>query len=565
KDADIIKKYINENFGDKGVYFVSTKEEQLSYRMTEEEIRGEISMAQSLPLVFLIVALLILSIIIKKLVENDRLSIGILKSMGYNNKTLIGYYTKLTIFIGLSGSMMGIIIGGIGSYQFTKVYTEFFQVPMLSYNFDGKYIVQAIVISVCFSVLSGLIGARGVIHLMPQESMKPKTIASGKHIFIEKTKWYSKLKFTNKMVIRNILRQKGRFFLVVFGVALSCSMLLLPFAFRGLMNSMFIEQYEKYQVYDYDVSFKTPLAKDEIDDFKNEYKDSYMEEYSYIPIEIIFNGDFRTTMIIGVKENSKVYNLINPKEQELKISKGDFYITEGLAKSFGIEKGDTITLKKYFGQENEIKVIVTDIVQQKLGSNGFMLASDIQDKFIDSKESKDITFNGVYIQGNINEDKILENENVANINSVKKLIDTFKQFTALIMMSLGVMIVFSGIFAFVVIYIVSIITINERKHEFSSLRVLGLKKSEIFSIISRENMIASIFGIILGIPLGKLLLLYLSSYFSNDLYSITIDLKPNMIIFATLSCFVFVILGQLITKSKINKLDFIEALKQRIS
>lgn len=52
----------------------------------------------------------------------------------------------------------------------------------------------------------------------------------------------------------------------------------------------------------------------------------------------------------------------------------------------------------------------------------------------------------------------------------------FEEFTGLIMTFIGVMIIFSGLLGFVILYAMTLMSINERALEFSSLRVMGFTK-----------------------------------------------------------------------------------------
>ncbi|MGD9677057.1 MAG: ABC transporter permease, partial [Vulcanibacillus sp.] len=173
---DSVKENLKQIVKDEDIYpgIVISKDEQFSYRAAEEEINGEIAMSRSMPVLFLIIAAVVMAVLVARTVENERIEIGILKALGYSNKRIINSYLKLTIILGVIGAVFGMIIGGLISYQFTKVYTAFFEIPILVYNFDFKYLVFALLIAVVLSSISGISGARKVLKLMPQESMRPK-------------------------------------------------------------------------------------------------------------------------------------------------------------------------------------------------------------------------------------------------------------------------------------------------------------------------------------------------------------------------------------------------------
>lgn len=558
--SDDLEKRVKNTLKNSGLYKIVSKQDQLSYRGTEDEINGEIAMSQSMPVLFLVIASAIMSLLVARMVRNERNEIGVLKALGYSTGRILGGYLKLTFIIGIAGAVVGMLAGALFSYQFTKLYTAIFEIPILVYNFDAKYLFIALGIAIGVSIASGLFGAKKVTVLMPHESMRPESPAKGKHIFLEKFRFYKKLKFSTKMVLRNITRNKKRFYLTVAGVAISFAMLFSPFAFYSFIDTMFVKQYEEVQVMDYDVKFKLPRAEDSIDEILN-ITDGYIEGYLEIPVDVIIGKGSKMLSVLGIKNDTKIYNLELKDNSTADFKKDSFYISEGFANEYGIQKGDNIKLKLYYPQEKDINIKITGIAKQKLGSNGYIEISRLRD-LVDMNSS---IYSGAYIQGDINERKVNETGYVSSVLSVEKLMNIYRDFTELIFASLGILVFFGGIIAFIVIYVVSILNINERKREFSSLRVLGLKKNEIFNIVSKENMAGSLIGMFLGVPTGMLMINYISGYFSNSLYSFSMDYTPVMFIYAAAFTIVFVLIGQGVTKRKINSLNFIDALKRRIT
>jgi putative ABC transport system permease protein len=141
--------------------------------------------------------------------------------------------------------------------------------------------------------------------------------------------------------------------------------------------------------------------------------------------------------------------------------------------------------------------------------------------------------------------------------------DLFYDYLDLMIISIIYMLIFSGILGFVIIYSMSVMSINERKMEFSSLRVLGFGKNEIFGIILKENALMSIIGIIYGIPLGYIFVDYLGRMFTTDLYTLNLPVGISQVILSIVFTIICLTGAQLATYRKISRLDFIEALKSR--
>ena len=81
-------------------------------------------------------------------------------------------------------------------------------------------------------------------------------------------------------------------------------------------------------------------------------------------------------------------------------------------------------------------------------------------------------------------------------------------FGAILLFIVIVIIVFSGLLAFAVLYNLANINILERTRELASLKVLGYYDKEVYHYISRENMISSLCGIAAGLIAGIFLCRY---------------------------------------------------------
>ncbi|TCU68186.1 FtsX-like permease family protein [Tissierella praeacuta] len=163
------------------------------------------------------------------------------------------------------------------------------------------------------------------------------------------------------------------------------------------------------------------------------------------------------------------------------------------------------------------------------------------------------------------EEKLQNVKNIRQIQSIEDMKNTILEFIDIIIYSVGVMMIFGGVLGFAIVYNVTIVGIGERAMEFSSLRVMGFDKKEIYGLVNKENTIMTFWGLLAGVPLGygmcKVLVLSLSA----DMYSIPLIIKPSSYIITAISTIIFIALAQLATIRKIYHLNFIHSLKNRIS
>ncbi len=561
-DEDKVKDKLEEELDKYGVKRIITREDQLSNRMLWEEITQLKKSSSSVPILFLVVASIILGVMISRMVKNDRTSIGVLKALGYNNLQIIAHYTKYSLVIGSVGAIIGTIGGMVLSGSMTKLYIQFFNIPMLKVNFYFRYILMAVLLSSIFCIAAGLFGGRKVLKILPAESMRPEPPKTGKRIFLEKIKIiWNRMSFSWKIVIRNIFRSKKRSAFIALGIALTFSISFVTFHLEEASYDIFAGHYGEFQQMDYNINFSKPLNKNVIKDIKNLIEADNIEGKIEYPFEISYGWKSKVVNIIGVYRNTKFYNFKNLKDESINLPKKGIVLSENLAKYLGVGKGDIISINTFIPGRDDINIEVREVIKQNLGINGYMNIDEMADKLLDKE-----LITGVYVDTEYEvKDKLNNVKNISSVQSTQDLIDIFMEFMELTIYSIGIMLIFAGVLGFAIVYNSTIMGISERTLEFSSLRVMGFSKQEIYRIILKENFIMTILGIILGLPIGRVMVRSIEEAFSNDLYTFHTPISLKSYLFAALATIAFVILAQLSTLRKVYKLDFMEALKSRIS
>lgn len=546
-----------------GVKQTIKRKDQLSHSVIDLELANLETMANSIPIVFLLVAGLILMMMLSRLVKKDRIKIGILKAIGYSNRQVLLHYVKYALISGFVGGTAGAVLGMALAGGMTRLYLDFFNIPLLRIEFYYAFLAYAILLSSAFCALSGLIGARGVLKIFPADSMRTEAPKAGKRILLEKIPFFWKrLSFSSKMINKNIFRNKKRTIFVLTGIAVTFAMMLFTFTMPEIMDQMMNEHFTEFQKMDYSIGFRTPVQKTAIRDMEHLIDADYIEGKLEYPFELRNGNKKQAVSIIGLNRDTRFYTFQNTDGAIAEIPRKGMLITENLAKALGVGKGDLVLVKSYIPNRDDTYIQVRDVIRQTLGMNAYM---DI-DAMGETLLEKNI-INGVYADSkdpDINK-KLIRASNVASVMSVSDIRAMYEEYMAMTFVSIGFMVVFAGILGFCIVYNATIVSLGEREMEFSSLRVLGFTKMEIFFMIVRENNIITVMGILLGIPLGYLLSDYSSAAFSTDIYSVDMSPTSKALIMAAVFTAVFVFLAQLATYRKIQKLDFLQALKNRES
>ncbi len=562
-DEDALIDDVEEALDLYGIKQTVKQKDQLSNAVIQQELTQLDTMANSIPVLFLFVAGLILMMMLSRLVKKDRIKIGVLKAMGYRNSQVLLHYVKYALITGISGGVVGSILGMALAGGMTRLYLSYFHIPLLRIEFYYSFLAYAVLLSAVFCALSGIIGARGVLKIAPADAMRSESPKSGKRILLERIPFFWKrLSFSNKMISKNIFRSKKRTVFVMAGITLTYAMMLYTATMPDVMDKMMNEHFIEFQKMDYNISFLRPVPQNTVRDMEHLIEVDYLEGKLEYPFELTNGNKKQAVSIIGLDRDTKFYSFHDANGQKTEIPKRGMLITENLAKALAVEKGDLVQIKSYIPGREDVYIQVKGIIKQTLGINAYMDIDTMGEALLEKN-----VINGVYADStdpDINE-KLIRAANIATIMSIADTRAVYDKYMTMMNLSIGSMVVFSGILGFCIVYNATIVSLGEREMEFSSLRVLGFSKLEIFFMIVRENNIIMILGILLGIPVGKMFSEYSSAAFSTDIY--TIDMTPtwNALIMAGVYTIGFVLLAQLATYRKIQKLDFLQALKNRES
>lgn len=561
-NIDKSKDYLEDRLEKYGLMRVIDRDEQLSNSMMNEELSGLEKVSQSIPILFLFFAGIMLAIMLSRVVKKDRTSIGVLKALGFLDSEIILHYLKYAASVGVMGGLLGSLIGTAASGAMTGMYLEFFNIPMLTVQVYYERIFLSVVLSFIFCLAAGFWGIKNILKINPAESMKPEPPKRGKRIILENFKlFWNKLSFSWRIVYRNIFREKKKFIFIAAAVCITCSLMIMTMWMNEIIDSMLVDHYRDFMKMEYNVSFDGFQDERVINEIKENISYKHMEGRIELPFEIKNGRNSKIVNVIGLVEKSDFYNFKDSDGNKLMVPKEGMILSSNLAQALNADIGDKILLESFIPDRDHEYVRVAGIIEQSLGMNGYMNIDYLNRIFLDKG-----IINGLYINSDDHVKVKLDNINkIMSIQSQEEMQGVFEEFTGLIMVFMGFMVLFSGMLGFVILYSMTLMSINERTMEFSSLRVMGFTKGEIFKMLIKENMVMSILGIIAGIPLGKWLIDYIGMAFNTDIYTLQGHISTKEIIVAIILTIIFIISAQLMTYVKIHKLDFMQSLKSRIS
>ena len=119
----------------------------------------------------------------------------------------------------------------------------------------------------------------------------------------------------------------------------------------------------------------------------------------------------------------------------------------------------------------------------------------------------------------------------------------------------------AGALAFIVLYNLTNININERIREIATIKVLGFYPSETASYVFRENNTLVFLGMLLGLPLGKWLHAYVISQIKVDMIAFDVRIAPMSVVYSLLLTVLFAAIVDFVMYFRLRRISMAESLK----
>jgi putative ABC transport system permease protein len=563
EEAELID-ILEDNLKPYGFIIGTERKDQLSSLMVDNEIAELSEIALMFPMLFLTVAATIIYIMQRRIINNQRTLIGVMKAIGYTNSRILMHYILYSLLIALAGAIPGVFVGFLLSIALTKSYTNIFSIPLMKTEIYMSLLALGVLMSSGFCLLAGYSSAKRVLKIDPAQAMRSEAPSSGKRVFLERVGFiWNRLAFGWKMSIRNVFRSRTRTLFTIVGMMATIMFFLVSLFFLDSIDYILYQNFFVFQKQDYKITFAKPSSYYDALELRSIEGIRKVEPVLEIPVEIQNGWRKEETFAVGVIEENDFYRLIDDNFTPVKVPEEGMLIAQTIAEKLDIKKGDMVKVKLYLGDIFEKDIKDAGLVKQYAGFNCYM---NIKELGRLAEEGAFATGALASVKAGKDEAVIKELYDISGIETVEARNDVFKDFATfleLMNMFVGFMIFFGTIMGFSIIFNTTVINIMERRRELASLKVLGYTSKEVENTISRENMMIGVISIIPGVLFGEFMCNLLAKMFSNEVFAFEVVISPKTYLIAILSVFLFAVLAQNANKKNISGLDMVEVLKNR--
>ena len=276
----------------------------------------------------------------------------------------------------------------------------------------------------------------------------------------------------------------------------------------------------------------------------------------------------------GVSYNAYLFAVSDPQEfgrfvelrhrsghSPVELSEDGVVIDEKLSELLDVSVGDTITLEG----DKRVEVVVSDITENYV--NHYIYLTDQMYTQLFGGECKNNVMLLDYRDGvdaevsNQTSETLMKMDGVASYSYIATIRDSFEDSMDAINYAVVIIIVAAAALAFVVLYNLTNINITERRSELATLKVLGFYDGETTAYVLRENVFLTIFGVILGLVLGRFLHSWMVLTVEVDLVMFGRTAPPYAYVLAAALTALFSLIVNVAAHFRLKKIDMVESLK----
>ena len=528
---------------------ILTKDENVSYAESRGEMNEGKTMGTVLPVLFLAIAILTMITTMNRITISEKTQIGTLKALGFRDRRIIRHYTSYAVVISLAGSVLGMIFGYLLCRMVMSqdgMMGTYFVMPDWTIHIP-LWIWAVVLVIVMLTIFIGYLSVRELLRGTASETLRPYTPKHIHRLLLEGTGIWQKMRFGTKWNLRDIFRHKSRSAMSFIGTFGCMLMLVASFGINQTMTNFLDTFYDGTAVYASKVFLSSDADNKDAIDLAGELEGDYSASVSAKVGDKTVSAD-----VYNITHG--LYRFIDKDSNTVALPQDGALICKRLAREFGVEAGDTVTIEPY-GTDESYDVRIS-------GINGSLTESiSMTEEYAETlglTDSEEYKINSVYTM--TPKEQIGTSSKITSVQSKQDIIDSFDSFMEIFYFFIIVLIVASVLLCLIVLYNLGIMSYMERYREMATLKVLGFRNKAIGRLLISQNLWIAVAGTLLGIPAGIWALNVLMDLLAGE-YEMETVVGPVSILPATaLNLGVAVIVGWMISRRN-RRINMVEALK----
>jgi putative ABC transport system permease protein len=520
------------------------------------------------PVVFFLVAALVSLTAMTRIVEDDRIQIGLLKALGYAKRQIVSKYVIFAVLATAMGLALGLNLGfNLLPHLITRSYAELFRFPPLITISDISYSLLSIMLSLLCTLGPALFVCLRSLDERPAQLMQAKAPLPGRRIILEYIPFvWRRLNFLQKVTARNIFRFAKRLSMTLCGIAGCAALMFTGFGLDKSVKSVVANQFENVIVFDcagqLSITAMDSQREDAIQLFKGLTIASLPIQQKSVEVDI--DGVTRSIQLNCPLELESLDNFIKLRDKTtqtpLELPDDGLILTDKAARVLGLEVGDELRIRVDEGRFASLPIMA--------------LTENYAEHYIYVSPTAYATLFGEEavisaLYGNLPLDtdkealatKMLSSEGMMNFFYMDDFRNSFADKVDVMSFVVFILIISAAALAFVVLFSLSDINVEERRREIATIKVLGFFEREVARYINRETLLLSMFGAAIGLLFGVWLLQFVITNSEVEMLVFSRETPLSSFLWSYLTTIAFTLIVNWIMGFRLHRIDMVESLK----
>ena len=550
-----------------------TQAEQPSNAGLELDLQGFEQLAVMFPALFLLAAGLATFILLTRIVYAQRAQIGTLRASGVSRSTLTRHYLSYGVVLGLGGAVIGLVLGIAMGWAITGFYTDALGIPDTKRALYGSTPVIGLAFGLAVGLLASWAPTRIAVNLSPAVAMRGDVPTSnGKASAIERivppvrrlpTRWL--------MVIRGIGRNRRRSASTILGVVLALTLILASWGMIDTVVNVIDRHFNEVAIEDASVVLREPVGEDEVQLVRGVDGVRTAEDVISLPVSARGPDGSYGTNLEAYRRDTQVHGFDTPDGT---LPMDGIVAGTAFEQETGARVGDIVDLS-FPTLDLSFPAPLVGFVDEPLGTLIYMDRA----LFDASVASSDAALpNDVLTEPSISQikavfddgadrgaviDRIEALASTAAVIDSRSLYETIQDYLGFFYVFVGVMLLFGGVMAFALIFNTISVNVAERQAEYATMRANGMSRRRIAGLITGENLLLTVLGIIPGLIVGYLVAAWFMHSYSSDMFTFDLIMNPMTLVLSGVAMVIVALVSAWPAVRTVGRLDLGTVVRER--
>ena len=503
--------------GSHGGVDIHDRNGQFSHAFVSSQLEVLGAIGFLVPAIFLGVALFLLHASMLRIVELQRVEIGIAKALGFDGRTIGWHYVKFALVLVGAATVLGLPAGIALGFGVTTIYAQFFHFPFLRYGPDIVAIAAVVAVLGCAAALTALHPAARAAALAPAAAMRPAVPVTYRRIAGRRPARHRT--WLPVMVLRQLGRRPLRPLLTMLALAFAMGLQIATLFSFDALDEIVDVFYARAQRQDATIVFAGRLPDTVLADVSQWPDVRTVEGRLDVPARLAVAGTSRQAVVTGLPADGTLQRLLDPALEPVPIPNDGIALSRRLAIRLNARVGDRVTISPLSGHSFSLPVAA--LVEQYIGMGAYMELGAL-DRLLGD---------GSVVSGaNV---KLASGEASAFLGALRNAplvagyvprgatVTAFRETMArTLTIIVSAFVVFAAIAAFAIVDATVRVVLSERIRELAIMRALGFGEGTVVLLLAGELGAAVLLALPVGALVGPVLGQLIVWNLDNDLFRV---------------------------------------------